>query len=173
MAFEREDKNTHVNSYTFYIRDRGPLPAANDVKVDITIKEHVCFALQELPIMKSYDLYEDLPEKPTVKVYSLAEIVIEKLAALTDKARNEPRDLYDLWYLVTSAGISLDDVRNELDAKLRFRGRKLDGLADALTAKRERLERIWETRLSKQVIELPEFEGVFRTVHRAVRAAKL
>jgi predicted nucleotidyltransferase component of viral defense system len=75
------------------------LPAANDVKVDITIDEVLCFPLQDRAIQRTYDSFDDLPEGPTVKVYAIEEIVIEKLLALSDRARNEPRDLYDLWYL--------------------------------------------------------------------------
>jgi hypothetical protein len=96
FTFDREDKNSHQNSYTFYIRYQGPLPAPNDVKVDITIEEQVCFGLCDRPILKSDERYTDLPEGLTIKAYDLREIAIEKLTALTDKARNEPRDLYDL-----------------------------------------------------------------------------
>jgi uncharacterized protein len=102
IAFDREDRHGHQNSHTFYLRYQGPLPAPNDVKVDITINEVLCYPLQDRPIQRIYASFDDLPEGPTVKVYSLEEIVIEKLLALSDRARNEPRDLYDLWYLFGS-----------------------------------------------------------------------
>jgi hypothetical protein len=41
FAFDREDRQAHANSYTFYLRYTGPLPTASDVKVDITINELV------------------------------------------------------------------------------------------------------------------------------------
>ncbi len=173
MAFDREDKESHQNSHTFYLRYQGPLPAPNDVKVDITIKEKICFPLKEALIIKSYKLYEDLHEGPTLKAYSLPEITIEKVSALTDKARNEPRDLYDLWYLLEYADLSMEEFRAELDAKLKFRGRTLDGLEATLVGKRDLLNRLWITRLSHQMSELPGFDRVFRAVHRAVREAKL
>jgi uncharacterized protein len=173
MAFDREDKQSHQNSHTFYFRYQGPLPVPNNVKVDITIKEQICFPLADVPIIKSYKLYEDLPEGPTLKAYSLPEIAIEKVTALTDKARNEPRDLHDLWYLLECADLQLKDFHAELDAKLRFRGRTLDGMEAALVAKRDRLKRLWTARLSHQMSELPEFDEVFRAVHRAVREVKL
>jgi len=173
FTFDREDKNSHQNCHTFYIRYQGPLPASNDVKVDITIKELVCFPLKEVPVLKSYVLYEDLPEGPKLNAYDLSEIAIEKLAALTDKARNEPRDLYDIWYLLTYTDLDLFLLRQELQAKLEFRGRTLDGLEAVLSAKRERLKRLWDMRLSHQMSELPEFDGAFRNVHRAMRDAKL
>ncbi len=173
MAFVREDKSSHQNSYTFYISYQGPLPAPNDVKVDITIKEQICFPLRDVPIIRSYTLYEDLPEGPTLRAYDLREIMVEKLTALTDKARNEPRDLYDIWYLLTYTDLTADPLHDELKAKLKFRNRALDGLEGALAAKHEHLARLWDTRLSHQVNELPKFEGVFRGVLRAVRDAKL
>ena len=46
----------------------------NSVKVDITIDETSCFPLHEHPILRQYELFDDLPEGPTVNVYSLEEI---------------------------------------------------------------------------------------------------
>ena len=88
MVFDREDRQSHRNAHTFYLRYRGPLPAENDVKVDVTITERLCFPLKDRPILRSYDEYDDLPQGPTVRVYSLEEIVLEKLVALSDRARN-------------------------------------------------------------------------------------
>ena len=51
-----------------------------------------------------YRFSEDLGFSLVEKV-SLEEISAEKVVALTDRARNEPRDLYDLWYL-TSQSVS-------------------------------------------------------------------
>ncbi len=82
IEFDRDDRHGHQNSHTFYLRYQGPLPAANDVKVDITIDEVLCFPLQDRVIQRTYDSFDDLPEGPTVKVYAVEEIVIEKLLAL-------------------------------------------------------------------------------------------
>ncbi|MEY2335299.1 nucleotidyl transferase AbiEii/AbiGii toxin family protein [Acidithiobacillus ferrianus] len=65
IAFDREDRRGHQNSHTFYLRYQGPLPAANDVKVDITINEVLCFPLQDRPIQRAYDSFDDLPGGPT------------------------------------------------------------------------------------------------------------
>jgi hypothetical protein len=105
IVFDREDRHHHQNSHTFYLRYQGPLPAANDVKVDITINEVLCFPLQDRPIYRTYSNFNDLPEGPTIKVYDIKEIVVEKLLALSDRARNEPRDLHDLWYLFGSTDL--------------------------------------------------------------------
>ena len=173
IAFDREDRHSHQNSHTFYLRYQGPLPAANDVKVDITITEVVCFPLQDRSIHRTYDSFDDLPEGPTVKVYDIKEIVVEKLLALSDRARNEPRDLYDLWYLFGSTDLRVGEMRAELDTKLALRQRVVAGMEQAIAAKEDRLRRLWTARLAHQMSQLPSFDDVFREVLRAVRAADL
>lgn len=173
IAFDRKDRHGHKNSFTFYLRYQGPLPTANDVKVDITIREVLCFPLQERSIHRTYDSFDDLPEQPTVKVYDLKEIVVEKLLALSDRARNEPRDLYDLWYLFGAADLRIAEMRAELETKLALRQRIVTGIEQAIAVKEDRLRRLWATRLAHQMSQLPAFDDVFRQVLRAVRAADL
>jgi predicted nucleotidyltransferase component of viral defense system len=171
IAFDREDRHGHQNSHTFYLRYQGPLPAANDVKVDITINEVLCFPLQDRPIHRTYAGFDDLPAGPTVNVYAIEEIVVEKLLALSDRARNEPRDLYDLWYLLDTSDLHIAELRAGLDAKLAHRQRTAAGIEQAVAKKEERLRRLWATRLAHQMSFLPPFDDVFREVLRAVRAA--
>jgi predicted nucleotidyltransferase component of viral defense system len=173
VAFDRKDRHSHQNSHTFYLRYQGPLPAASDVKVDITITEVLCFPLQDRPIHRIYDNFDDLPQGPTVKVYDIKEVVVEKLLALSDRARNEPRDLYDLWYLLDAADLHLAEMRAELDAKLALRQRVAAGMEQAIAAKESRLRRLWAARLAHQMNQLPPFDDVFRKVMRSVRAADL
>ncbi len=173
IAFDREDRRAHQNSHTFYLRYQGPLPAPNDVKVDITISEVLCYPLARRPVLRTYSQFDDLPERAAVKVYALEEIVVEKLVALSDRARTEPRDLYDLWYLLGSTDMRIAEMRHELDAKLAPRQRVVAGLEQAISAKQERLRRLWDARLAHQMSSLPPFDVVFREVQRAVRAAGL
>lgn len=173
ITFDREDRHSHQNSHTFYLRYQGPLPAASDVKVDITINEALCFPLQDRPIHRTYKGFYDLPEEPTIKVYDIKEIVAEKLLALSDRARNEPRDLYDLWYLFGSADVHVAEMRAELDTKLALRQRVIAGMEQAISAKEDRLRRLWTARLAHQMSELPPYDDVFREVLRVVRAADL
>ena len=173
IAFEREDRHGHQNSHTFYLRYQGPLPAQNNVKVDITINEILCYPLQDRPIQRIYDGFDDLPEGPTVKVYAIEEIVVEKLLALSDRARNEPRDLYDLWHLCGSTNLRIAEMRAELDTKLASRQRNVAGMEQAIAGKEDRLRRLSAIRLAHQVSQLPPFDDAFRDVLRAVRAADL
>jgi predicted nucleotidyltransferase component of viral defense system len=173
FTFGREDRQPHVNSHTFYLHYVGPLPAGNDVKVDITIDEHLAFPLRERPILRGYDEFTDLPEGRVIDVYSLEEIVAEKTMALADAARNEPRDLYDLWYLTSNQGVELEPLIPALREKLEFRGKRCEGLQAAILAKENRLETLWAKRLTYQMAALPPFEQVFRALRRTLRQANL
>jgi uncharacterized protein len=149
------------------------LPKSNDVKVDITLREHLVYPLQERAILRGYEEFADLREDRQVQVYSLEEIATEKTLALADRARNEPRDLYDLWYLTSNEGIDLGVLANGMRQKLEFRGKPCGGIADAIRAKEARLKALWANRLAYQITSLPEFDEVFRAVQRTLRQANL
>jgi predicted nucleotidyltransferase component of viral defense system len=169
FTFDREDRHAHANSYTFYLRYVGPLPRGNDVKVDITLREHLVYPLQERPILRGYGEFADLPENRLIQVYSLAEIATEKTIALADRARNEPRDLYDLWHLTSNEGVEIGDLLDAVRQKLEFRGKSFEGISEAIRVKEGRLRALWSHRLAYQMTILPEFDEVFRAVQRTLR----
>lgn len=92
-------------------------------------------------------------------------------AALTDRARTEPRDLYDLWYLTTEARVDLAMLAHEIDSKLEFRGRSREGMDEELARKEARYKKLWSVRLGAQMAQLPPFDDVYRSVCRTLRAA--
>jgi uncharacterized protein len=176
LRFVREDRHAHENTHTFYLGYEGPLPATaagKEVKVDVAIRERLVFPLEERPVVRGYEEYADLPEDARVLTYSLGEIGAEKVVALTDAARNEPRDLYDVWYLDNCGHIDLADLVHAVEEKWAFRGKKPADVRRAFEAKEGRYKKLWVPRLSAQMAELPEFEGVFRSVRRALRQAGL
>jgi predicted nucleotidyltransferase component of viral defense system len=70
--------------------------------------------------------------------YCLDEIGVEKIVALTDRARNEPRDLYDVWYLTSIEHVDLAMLISEIDSKLEFRGRARDTIGEEFERKEAR-----------------------------------
>ncbi len=173
FAFERPDRQAHANSYTFYLKYLGPLPGAGSLKVDVTVREQLVFPLEGRPVLRGYKEFDDLPEDRIVQAYSLAEIASEKTVALIDRARNEPRDLYDLWYLAARERLDLASVVPAVRAKLAFRNKPIAGLLGAILNKEARLKALWRVRLANQMATLPPFEEVFRELRRALRQADL
>lgn len=177
FKFSRPDSKTHQNSHTFYLSYEGPLPVTSqpkEIKVDITIKERIFYAPKEVAVLKSCEEFTDLPEEEKILVYSLHEIVSEKTIALHDRARTEPRDLYDFWYLTDqSRSVTLNDCIEAIKAKLEHRGKTLEEISGEFYKKEVRLKKTWETRLSSQMTALPEFESVCRATRRILRQAKI
>jgi hypothetical protein len=174
FRFVREDSRTHANSHTFYLGYEGPLPASaggRELKVDITIRERLVFPLEDRPVLRGYEEYADLPDDAKIRVYSLGEILAEKVVALTDRARNEPRDLYDVWHLVDGGHVDLTEVAAAIRQKWDFRGKKLADVRGEFAAKEPRYRKLWGTRLTGQMAALPELDQVYRTVRRALRRA--
>jgi predicted nucleotidyltransferase component of viral defense system len=175
FGYSREDRKKHQNSHTFYLAYEGPLPTASpkEVKVDITITERFVLPVEDRAVLRGYDEYTDLTEDNKIRVYALDEIGVEKVVALTDRARNEPRDLNDVWYLTSQEHVDLAMLIQEIDSKLDFRGRSRDTLGEEFEKKEARYKKLWNPRLGSQMAELPPFDDVFRSVRRSLRAARL
>jgi hypothetical protein len=127
--------------------------------------------LEDRPILSGYEEYRDLPEDATFQAYSLSEVAVEKTVALLDRARNEPRDLYDLWFLTSGGHVDLAGLMDPVERKLEFRGLTLAEVGDEFAAKEARYRKLWQVRLAAQMAELPEYGAVYRGVRRALRQA--
>ena len=175
FKFSCPDPVSHQNCYTFYLSYEGPLPttsAIKEIKVDMTISEKVFYKPQEIAVQKNCNEFSDLPHDAKILVYPLTEIASEKTVALLDRARTEPRDLYDLWYLTQQSNdVDLADCLPAISAKLLHRGKKLDDVREEFHKKEARLKKMWETRLSAQMANLSEFDNVYRAVKRSFRQA--
>jgi predicted nucleotidyltransferase component of viral defense system len=173
IRLDHLDRASHENSHTFYLAYEGPLPSGpgKSVKTDITIRERIVLPLRELPVLRGYDEYRDLPEDARVQVYSLDEVAVEKTVALLDRARNEPRDLYDLWFLTANDQVRLPDLLDPVARKLEFRGLALAQVGKEFAAKEARYRKLWQVRLAAQMAALPDFDTVYRAVRRTLRQA--
>lgn len=171
IRLDHLDRHSHENSHTFYLAYEGPLPRARGktVKIDILVRERIVLALAERPVLRGYEEYRDLPEDAGVRVYSLDEVAVEKTVALLDRARNEPRDLYDLWFLTANGHVRMPDLLDPVSRKLEFRGLTLAQVGREFVAKEARYRKLWQVRLAAQMAELPEFDAVYREVRRALR----
>ena len=141
------------------------------MKTDITVNERIVFPLEDRAVLRGYAEYRDLPGGALVRTYCLSEIAVEKTVALLDRARNEPRDLYDLWFLTVNGHVRLGELLESVGEKLSFRGLSLAQVHGEFTAKETRYRKLWQTRLGAQLASLPDFDSVYRTVKRAFRQA--
>ena len=114
---------------------------------------------------KVIETYTDLKKKGrALKVQTLNTILAAKLGLLMDGARKEPRDVFDIWFLLNRLArfdFSLDRVRETFKQKY--------GFYPSLSVLRPHLhnrlyEERWGTRLKKQIARLPEMKIVIRQI---------
>lgn len=169
----KEEKiERRADTLTFYIDYVGPLQAqlgSRDIKVDTTLSEQLEFPLEEKTIVSPYSDSQGLQR--TINVYSLEEVLTEKLCALI--GRTEPRDLFDTLYLFELGTIDHQAVADAFPSKAQSKGYDPKRLAKILVGKKATIERLWENRLAHQVDELPDLDAVIRKTNRFFRQYKL
>ncbi len=106
--------------------------------------------------------YSDAPQEPAlVPTYRLEEMLAEKLRAML--RRCYPRDLYDVWYLLTHQKEHLDHdlFLRVLEEKCRFKGYSFSSAEDFLApARREGMRGAWARSLQHLVSSVPSYEAV-------------
>lgn len=105
--------------------------------------------------------YEDLRGLDlAVETVALAEILGNKWFMIED--RNEPRDLFDVWWGVSRAGVRFAVIAAGHRAKFGY-----PPVRQVLSRAEVRLKGAWEERLAHQLREPPEFDLVLREVREA------
>ncbi len=124
----------------------GPLgqPGADPARItlDLTCYETVILPADPRPILHPYS--DAPPATLAVRTYCLEEMLSEKLRALL--RRSYPRDLYDVWYLLTVQRAQLDRARfrRVVTAKFQHKGYTLDSVDSLLRlARRPGMDVAW------------------------------
>ena len=137
--------------------------------MDFTRDELLLFPLAEAPLHSPYS--DCRSRNQTLRAYSPEEILAEKLCALL--GRTEPRDLFDVHYILAHDLADAQAVSHRIDAKMAHNKVKRGELGSALARKEEALRRLWEPRLQGQMPGLPHLDSVIRQTNRWLRQAGL
>jgi uncharacterized protein len=161
-----EDAEHESGSINFYISYVGPLGGAGinkRVKVDITRKETLEFEAALKPV---FIHYSDL-EAFDILCYPLEEVLIEKMCALM--GRTQPRDLYDLWYLLEYDKMDITYSWPEFERKAKNKGHTPSAFKEKVFAKINGFKGRWQGSLSSQIKDLPDFNLVVRAVNKQLK----
>jgi predicted nucleotidyltransferase component of viral defense system len=96
--------------------------------------------------------------------------MIEKLSALM--GRTQPRDLYDVWYLLNENTVELEFLKTEFAIKAQHKGHHVAHFLPVWERKTKLFERQWNQYLAHQIAELPKFDAVCRAVNRYFKVLK-
>lgn len=160
-----EKTETRTDSITIYISFVGPLQARlgkRFIKVDFTLNEKIIFDVVPQVIFSEYS--DAIKRK--IKTYSLEEILVEKLCAMI--GRTEPRDIYDIDFLFKQ-DLDFDSLPYAFIEKAKFKEIDTKNIKKILERKKSTIERMWKTRLSNQVKNLPDLNSVIRNINKNLR----
>jgi len=149
----------------FYLNYVGPLQgqiSSRFLKMDFTRGEVLAYPLQDLTVLSQYS---DLQKREArLQVYSFEEILAEKLRSLLSRA--EPRDLYDIHYILDHQMVDIEQMKLNMSEKFTAKGFVVSDL-NSILAKREKVfQRLWEGRLGGQIPDIPPLNTVMRETSR-------
>jgi len=165
------DNNEHEDGgINFYISYIGPLGGQGNnkrVKVDISRSELLVFE----PVIKDVFIdYTDLEEYKLI-CYSLEEVLLEKMRSLMQ--RMQARDFYDIWYLLEKQDMNVDFYLNEFEAKCKSKDLMHTNFPKKLTERLPLYKSRWQSSMSEQIKDLPDFDQVEREVRKHMKKLKL
>lgn len=172
LETRKTEVHQRTGSPTLYLNYIGPLGGrlgSRFLKMDFTRDELLLFPLTEARIQTPYSDCRNRSE--TLQAYSMEEILAEKLCALI--GRTEPRDLYDIHYILMHQLANTDSVSYYLPDKMNHKGVDHSALENVLTRKQSKLKRSWPRRLRGHMTDLPHFETVVRETNRWLRQSGL
>ena len=131
---------------------KGPLVQENRIRTDITCGEKLIFD-PEWRVVKT--VYPDLPEF-RVKVYSLEEILIEKLRSIIQRGKS--RDYYDVWRLLKENKFDMHPIRELLITKCKINDVQYKPQLIFDDTQLTEAKRYWQKALGELARNLPDFE---------------
>lgn len=171
LQLEIIDNNEHHDGgINFYISYVGPLGGQGNnkkVKVDISRNEKMAFA----PISQSAIISYSDQQGYQLLCYPLQEVLVEKLRSIMQ--RMQPRDFYDIWYLLEIHG--MDDGFYVQEFREKCENKQIDptDFRKKLAQRLPQYKGRWQRSMSDQIRDLPDFEQVEREVMRHLKNFKI
>ena len=160
---DNEHEDGGINFYISYVGPLGGFGNNKKVKVDISRSEKLEF---ESVIKSAIIEYSDEDEY-NLLCYSLEELLIEKLPCVMQ--RMQPRDYYDIWYLLEVHGMDIDFYTTEFRNKCVSKSLEPNDFHKKLEQKLPQYKARWQKSMNDQIKQLPDFDQVQREVQRHLK----
>lgn len=155
-----EHKDGGINFYISYIGPLGGQGSNKKVKIDISRSEKLTFE----PVMRDVILSYSDQEEHQMLCYPLEEVLVEKLRSVIQ--RMQPRDFYDIWYLLEIQGLDVEFFILEFQEKCRSKDIDPSSFHVKLKQRIPQYKGRWRKSMSNQIHDLPSFEKVERELLR-------
>jgi predicted nucleotidyltransferase component of viral defense system len=159
-----------IDKRSIFEKDRLQLFIIYDIIPDIKgIKELKVDILQDYYIPKherkriifTYPEFEN--DNSILKTYALESVICDKIGRILD-VDNEPRDLYDLWYLL-KLNLDINIIRKEFKNKYGYEIIIPNLLRELV---RDDYKQNWKNRLVHQIFDLPGFDRVIKDLNKLI-----
>lgn len=160
---DNEHEDGGINFYISYVGPLGGFGNNKKVKVDISRSEKLEFE----PIIRAAIIDYSDEEEYNLLCYPLEELLVEKLRCVMQ--RMQPRDYYDIWYLLEVHGMDIDFYTNEFRNKCISKQQNPEDFHKKLEQKLPQYKARWQKSMNDQIKDLPDFEQVQREVSRKIK----
>ena len=150
----------------FILYDLIPeIKTAKELKIDILKDSHLP-TFQEKKILFSYQEFKQ--ENLSLNTYNLESVASDKIGRILD-VDNEPRDLYDLRYIL-KLEVDTTKIKEELKNRYGY-DIYLPNLLSEIA--KEEYKKNWQNRLEKQITSLPTYEIVTEELKELIKTKLL
>jgi uncharacterized protein len=87
--------------------------------------------------------------------------------------RMQARDFYDIWYLLGQHGMDVNFYLNEFETKCKSKELTHTDFPKKLTERLPQYKGRWQSSMSEQIKDLPDFDQVEREVQRHLKKLNL
>ncbi len=132
-----------------------------ELKVDI-LKDYYIPKHERKGLLFSYPEFEN--KNSVLETYALESVVCDKIGRILD-VDNEPRDLYDLWYLL-KLNLDINIIRKEFKNKYGYEIIIPNFLREIVN---DDYRQNWRNRLIYQMFALPDFDIVIKDLNKLIK----
>jgi len=146
----------------FIIYDIIPdIKGIKELKVDI-LKDYYIPKHERKRLIFTYPEFEN--KNSILETYALESVICDKIGRILD-VDNEPRDLYDLWYLL-KLNLDIKIIRKEFKNKYGYEIIIPNLLREIV---KDDYKQNWENRLIHQIFDLPDFNMLIKDLNSMIK----
>ena len=160
---QNDNEDGGMNFYISYIGPFGGDGSNKKVKVDISRSEELVFDAVTMSAIINYADLEDYE----LLCYPLEEVLVEKLRCTMQ--RMQPRDYYDIWYLLEVHGMDIDFFVPEFIEKCKAKNIDPSAFHKSIGKRLPQYNGRWAKSMADQIQDLPPFEQVERAMNRHLK----
>lgn len=151
-----------IQMYVNYLGYDEIVGAPKEIRLDFAMNMDLYGKIIDKAVIETYSDLKKI--NANLSVMALNTILANKLGLLLDRTRNEPRDLFDIWFLLQRLDKFDYDFTQVCEAFKSKYGFRLSVKIISPNLRSAAMKRNWSIRLSKQMPELPDIDVVINDI---------